>query len=195
MMPCDTKPRLNSSRFFSPISLQEHVDAGETFVNNISTYTTQSRPSEWNEWFVGLPQLIGMSGDLPQLVPSSPTTSTASRSSQHAIKAAISAPSSTRSRHRGAVGVRAAPKASLHLPISFMDLRHRGTLSACRKQSTLAMSTTNVSDCASCHLRNAMDSSSSTRTPKGRSTLTGCWAHGSTRSSTGVRRSRAPHRR
>ena len=44
-----------------------NVDAGETFVNNISTYTDPEQAErEWNEWFVGMPQLIGMSGDLPQ---------------------------------------------------------------------------------------------------------------------------------
>lgn len=45
-----------------------NVDAGEIFVNNTSTYTDPEQAErEWNEWFVGLPQLIGMSGDLPQV--------------------------------------------------------------------------------------------------------------------------------
>ena len=44
-----------------------NVDAGGLRLNDTATYTDPAQAErEWREWFVGLPQLLGMSGDLPE---------------------------------------------------------------------------------------------------------------------------------
>jgi nitrite reductase/ring-hydroxylating ferredoxin subunit len=44
-----------------------NVDAGGLRLNETATYTDPAQADrEWDEWFVGLPQLLGMSGDLPE---------------------------------------------------------------------------------------------------------------------------------
>lgn len=44
-----------------------NVDAGGLRVNATSTYTDPGQAErEWREWFVGVPQVVGMSGDLPE---------------------------------------------------------------------------------------------------------------------------------
>ena len=112
--------------------LLSHLDAGtnvdaETFVNNISTYTDPEQAErEWSKWFVGLPQLIGMSGDLPQVGSFFTNNEYGIPILACATKADVSAPSST----RAVTGVRSWSQSRAvsvaSLPVSFMDLRHRG---------------------------------------------------------------------
>ena len=44
-----------------------NVDAGGLRRNPMVTYTDPAQADrEWNEWFRGMPQMVGMSGDLPE---------------------------------------------------------------------------------------------------------------------------------